>query len=84
MPTEAIKRLKRMKAAKTLAVPIVLYGNREFEDALLELRDLVVELGFIPVAGGAFIGNTLLPLRTSPSPMDVRTVWTFKRPRISV
>ena len=57
LPTEAIKRLKRMKAAKTLAVPIVLYGNREFEDALLELRDLVVELGFVPVAGGAFIGE---------------------------
>ena len=36
---------------------IVTYGNREFEDALLELNNFAIELGFIPVAGGAFIGE---------------------------
>jgi len=34
-----------------------LYGNREFEDALRELKDLAVETGFRPIAGGAFIGE---------------------------
>lgn len=33
----------------------VMYGNREYEDALLELNNIVVEAGFQPVAGGAFI-----------------------------
>lgn len=38
-------------------VPIVLYGNRDYEDALKELCDLAKEQGFVPVAAGAFIGE---------------------------
>ena len=57
LPVDAIHRFKQLKARKTLAVLIVLYGNREFEDALLELKNLAMELGFHPVAGGAFIGE---------------------------
>ncbi len=57
LPVEAINRFKRLKASKTLAIIIVVYGNREFEDALLELKNLLIELGFYPVAGGAFIGE---------------------------
>ena len=40
VPVEAIKRLQRITANKTLAIPVVVYGNREFEDALLELKNL--------------------------------------------
>jgi len=57
LPVDAINRFKQLKANKTLAVLIVVYGNREFEDALLELKNLVIELGFNPIAGGAFIGE---------------------------
>jgi ferredoxin len=57
LPAEAIKRFKRIQAANTLAVVVVVYGNREFEDSLLELRDLAIDLGFMVVAGGAFIGE---------------------------
>ena len=57
LPVDAISRFKRLKAADTLAIPIVVYGNREFEDALLELGNLSTELGFRPIAGGAFIGE---------------------------
>jgi ferredoxin len=57
LPVDAIERLKQTKANKTPVVPIVLYGNREFEDALLELTHLTLELGFRPVAAGAFIGE---------------------------
>jgi ferredoxin len=57
LPVDAVHRLKQLKANKTLAVLIVVYGNRDFEDALLELKNLAIELGFDPVAGGAFIGE---------------------------
>jgi len=57
LPVDAIDRFKQLKASKTLAILIVVYGNREFEDALLELKNLAIELGFNPVAAGAFIGE---------------------------
>lgn len=57
VPVDAVHRLKQLHAQKTLAVLVVVYGNREFEDSLLELKNLAKELGFIPVAGAAFIGE---------------------------
>ncbi len=56
----AVERFGRVRAAepgKTPAVLIVVYGNRDYEDALLELRDLVVRQGFVPLSGGAFVGE---------------------------
>ena len=53
----ALERLQKIKGDNTPAIIIVLYGNRDYEAALLELRDTVKQLGFIPVAGGAFIGE---------------------------
>ena len=41
----------------TPTVCVVVYGNRAYENALLELRDLISEQGGIPVAGAAFIGE---------------------------
>ena len=57
VPPEAVRRLRRIKGNNTPAVVVVVYGNRDFEDALLELRDIATELGFRPIAGGAFIGE---------------------------
>ncbi len=57
VPPEAAERISQYKADGMPAVLIVLYGNREFEDALRELKDLAEHAGFRPIAGGAFIGE---------------------------
>lgn len=40
-----------------LGVPVVLYGNRNFDDALIELRDVMEQNGFHTIAAGGFIGE---------------------------
>lgn len=54
----AVERLRMFRSTHHAPViPVVLYGNRDYEDALRELCDLAVERGFVPVAAGAFIGE---------------------------
>jgi len=57
VPEEVVPFLKTLSAQNTPVVLAVVYGNREYEDALLELHDISVEKGFIPVAAGAFIAE---------------------------
>ncbi|MBO5339540.1 MAG: EFR1 family ferrodoxin [Oscillospiraceae bacterium] len=40
-----------------LAIPVVTYGNRNFDDGLMELRNIMHSNGLHPVAGGAFVGE---------------------------
>lgn len=55
-PTAA-ERILRLKAVNCVAVPVVVYGNRDYEDALVQLRDLLRGQGFTPLCGAAFIGE---------------------------
>ena len=47
----------KVKGNGALAVPVVLYGNRNFDDGLMELRNVMNDNGFHPVAAGAFVGE---------------------------
>lgn len=47
----------KLQGGGALAVPVVLFGNRNFDDALIELRNVLAQDGFLPVAGGAFVGE---------------------------
>lgn len=79
----AVKRLSALQGSNTPAVIVVTYGNREFEDALIELRDLVVNCGFKPIAGCAFIGehsfsNSNTPIAANrPDPVDMAAAKAF-------
>ena len=57
VPYEVAFRLRRLVAYGTPAVLVVTYGNRAYEDALLELSDIVSEVGFKPIAACAFVGE---------------------------
>lgn len=53
----AAQRLRRLQGKNSVAVPIVVYGNRDYEDALVQLRDILNEQGFTSLCGAAFIGE---------------------------
>lgn len=57
LPAEAVRRLRALRHPGGPAVVVVVYGNRAYEDALLELCDLATALGYRPVAAGAFVGE---------------------------
>jgi len=57
IPALAVDWLRTLEAHDTPAVCVVVYGNRAYEDALLELQDLLVARGCRPVAGAACIGE---------------------------
>ena len=57
LPAEAVERFRRVKGNNTPAIVVVLYGNRAFDDALIELRDVAIDAGFVPIAAAAFIGE---------------------------
>ncbi|MHB8708943.1 MAG: 4Fe-4S binding protein [Desulfuromonadales bacterium] len=57
VPSIVLKRIGRLSADNVPAILVVLYGNREFEDALVELRDTALAKGFRPIAAGAFVGE---------------------------
>lgn len=50
-------RIQNLSATGIPTVLVALYGNREFEDALVELRDVVTSKGFTVIAAGAFVGE---------------------------
>lgn len=66
VPEICLERLDGLSASSVPAVLVVLYGNRAFEDALIELRDVVVAKGFAVIAAGAFIGEHSYSTTTQP------------------
>lgn len=46
-----------IKGNGAIGIPVVVYGNRAYDDALIELRDIMQGNGFQCMAAGAFIGE---------------------------
>jgi NAD-dependent dihydropyrimidine dehydrogenase PreA subunit len=66
IPQVAIDRIKKVKGDGSPAVLVAVYGNRAFDDALIELKDITGELGFKAVAGAAFIGQHSFDAEETP------------------
>ncbi|NIA20035.1 MAG: 4Fe-4S dicluster domain-containing protein [Xanthomonadaceae bacterium] len=62
----AISRLQRLRGNKIPAAVVVVYGNRAYEDALLELGDIAENMGLFPIAGAAFIGEHSFATKSRP------------------
>ncbi len=57
VPEVVVECLSKMQAKQASAIPVVVYGNRDYEDALRELHDLAVTAKMTPLAGGAFVAE---------------------------
>ena len=71
IPAPAAEKLKSVAGGGAKAIAIVVYGNRDYDDALLELTDLLTERGFTVVAAAAFIGqHSIFPKVGTSRPDD--------------
>ncbi len=57
VPNILLTYLNSIKGNGALAIAVVVYGNRNYDDALIELNGILELDGFQVIAGGAFIGE---------------------------
>lgn len=57
VPAIATERLSRMQGRGAKAILVAVYGNRAYEDTLVELEDTLKACGFLPVAGAAVVAE---------------------------
>lgn len=82
IPSVVAERIKAVKFDATRVVTVVSYGNRAFEDALLELNDCVIAQGGGPVASAAVIAqHAMEPSVASdrPDKTDYQNLESFGR-----
>lgn len=57
VPNVLLKYMATVQGHGAAAVPVVTFGNRAFDDSLIELRDILADNGFVPFAAAAFVGE---------------------------
>ncbi len=69
LPKQVAEKFRQIQASGTRAIAMVVYGNRDFDDALLELTDILTAAGCCVVAAAAFIGqHSIFPKAGSGRP----------------
>lgn len=71
LPIVVANALSRLKGDGAIAVGMVVYGNRDYDDALLELTDLLHDKGIRVVGAGAFIGQHSIFPKVGASRPDI-------------
>lgn len=57
VPALAVQIIEKIKGDNTPAVATVVYGNRDYDDALLELKEITEKNGFLTIGAGAFVAR---------------------------
>ena len=70
IPQVAVDSLHHFKGNHTPAVLVAVYGNREYEDAFVEMQDILEANGFFILAAGAFIAQHSIFPRTAQGRPD--------------
>jgi ferredoxin len=66
VPFQVVEALQHMQGSEGPAAIVVVYGNRAYEDALLELNHIASRIGFVPIAGAAFVGEHSFSTAVTP------------------
>lgn len=72
VPNILLKFLATIEGHGAMAIPIVVYGNRNYDDALIELRDILEKGGFHTISAAAFIGEHSFSYRLAKGRPDSR------------
>ena len=82
IPQIVIDDLNKFKGDNTPVIPVVVYGNRDYDDALLELKDILDENGFKTIGAGAFLAqHSIFPVVASnrPDEKDIDEIDDFAK-----
>ena len=80
VPNVLLNYLKTIKGNGALTIAVVVYGNRNYDDALIELKDILETDGFKVIAGGAFVGEhsfSNILAKNRPDEKDMETIDDF-------
>ena len=71
VPNKALPEIRRIfEGNDALTVPVVTFGNRSYDNALIEVRNELEDLGFHTVAGGAFVAEHAFSGKRAPGRPD--------------
>lgn len=80
LPAIAVDKFNKIKGMGQKCLAIVVYGNRHYDDSLLELCDLVKDNGFDVVAAAAFVArHSIFPdvAVSRPDEADLKKIAEF-------
>lgn len=86
IPSVAREKMKALQGAGKKAVTLAVYGNRAYEDALLEMNDLLTANGFTVVASGAFVAQHSMAPQVGvgrPDQQDAQEIRDFAKAVLS-
>lgn len=72
VPAVAMERLGNMKGNGARVILVAVYGNRAYEDTLLELEDGLKSAGFRPIAAVAAVAEHSIILARTPRATKTR------------
>ena len=80
VPNILLKFLNTVIGGRSQVVPVVVYGNRNYDDALIELKGIMEDRNFRVVAAGAFIGEhsfSKILAKGRPDVLDIEIAESF-------
>ena len=80
IPSVVREKIKTHAGEGKQAVTIAVYGNRAYEDALLEMNDILMQGGFTVIASAAFVAqHSIVPEVGAgrPDAEDIKEIRTF-------